>query len=320
MTYPSASPRLSPQQRQRLGHVAVLYQPPSLPVMPLAGDIVRFGLIADPQYADAEPDLTHDLYYRHSLHKLSTAISQLNPLPLDFVVSLGDLVDRHWASYDALLPRYEALRHPHVAILGNHDAAVISDQLAAHQPALGLPKNYYQFHFAGYRFIVIDGNDISLYCNAGNGDDHQQARERLNELIARQQPQAQNWNGSVGQAQFAWLEHQLQQARAQRETVIVFGHYPLAPLQQHMLWNGEALTGLLCRYQVRAYFAGHDHRGGYIRIDNTDFITLKGMLDSADRTPFAVAELVDGLLTISGYGGEISRVLRPGASEAPERL
>jgi len=76
-----------------------------------------------------------------------------------------------------------------------------------------------------------------------------------------------------------------------------------------MLWNGGELADLLCRYQVRACFTGHDHRGGYVRRENTDFIIMKGMLDGAEDVPFAVVELLDGVLTVRGYGSEISRIL-----------
>lgn len=291
----------------------MLYHPPMLRSSAPNASTLRFGLIADPQYADADPDLENNLYYRHGLRKLSSAISVLNDLPLDFVVTLGDLVDREWSAYSELLPRYDALRHPHVAIIGNHDARVISDRLAEHVPPLGLPKSYYHFRLGAFRCLAIDGNDISLYCNAGNGDDLQQARAELDRRIAQQQPQAQPWNGSVGPKQLAWIEDQLQQARQQGETVLVFGHYPLTPLKKHILWNGETVADLLCSYGVRAYFAGHDHRGGYYRRGNTDFITLKGMLDGPDTVPFAVAELNGQQLTLTGYGGEISRILPAGS-------
>lgn len=182
MTFLPENTALSLSQQQALGKVSTLYQTPEIRSPSPHRPTLRFGLIADPQYADAPPDLEHNRYYRHSLRKLSAAITELNALPLDFVVTLGDLV-------------------------------------------------------------------------------------------------------------------------------IVFGHYPLTPINNHNLWNCETLLELLCEYQVRAYFAGHDHRGGYARIGNTDFITLKGMLDGADSLPFATVELQNGEITIHGYGTEVSRVL-----------
>ncbi|WP_336795641.1 metallophosphoesterase [Erwinia aphidicola] len=301
---------LSALQQQALGCVAALYRPPQLNAVTPLDATLRFGLIADPQYADVDADVPKNLYYRHALHKLPQAIDALNQQPLDFVVTLGDLVDRHWPSYQTILPLYETLRPPHAMVIGNHDARVISDRLSgAHTPPAGLPKSYYQFRLAGFLFIVFDGNDISLYCNQGNGDERHQAEAQLADLLARNQPQAKPWNGAVGAQQMAWIEQQLIAAEQRAETVVVFGHYPLAPHNSHNLWNGGELAALLCRYRVRACFSGHDHRGGYARIGNTDFITLKGMLDGADSVPFAVVELLDGVLRVKGYGGEVSRIL-----------
>lgn len=291
---------LTALQRTLLGDVAEWYQPPDLRRAPL-GSSLCFGLLADPQYADIDADVKQQLYYRHALRKLPQAIDALNQQPLDFVVTLGDLVDRDWRSYAALLPVYDRLVHPHAVVMGNHDAQTVAQQL---NDAAPLPKSYYAFRMAGWRFIVYDGNDISLYCNRHNGDDRQQAARLLADLLASQQPQAQPWNGAVGSAQRAWLEAQLQQAQAAQEQVIVFGHYPLAPHNSHMLLNGPQLAQLFCRYGVRACFAGHDHRGGYARLAQTDFITLRGMLDGAEAVPFATVTLTPAGMTVTGYGGQ----------------
>ncbi len=301
--------QLTDEQRQALGKVSIIYKVVELADTPHSNTTLRFGLIADPQYADAEPSETHPRFYRNSLGKLSRAINELNDHHLEFVVTLGDLVDRDWESFSAVLSVYEALHHPHAMVIGNHDAQVLSEYLSAQSPVVGLPKSYYQFTQPGYRFIVIDGNDLSLYCNEGNGEEHHQAEAMLAQLRVEQRVQAQPWNGAVGSQQLAWLEQTLQQAQHQQETVLVFGHYPLAPENKHNLWNCDLLVSLLCHYQVRAYFAGHDHEGNYTRIENTDFITLKGMVDGADRLPFAMVELKNGELIVNGYGPEVSRAL-----------
>ena len=303
------SSHLTAAQSLALGQVSSLYQPPQFSGQSTPSGSVRFGLIADPQYADADPNLEYNRYYRNSLRKLSQAITELNDLPLAFVATLGDLVDDHWSSYAELLPVYGQLRHPHAVVLGNHDADVISRHLAAQSPALALPKHYYQFSLNGYRFIVIDGNDISLYCNPANGEEHAQAQHLLARIRAEHQPQAQSWNGAVGDEQLRWLACSLEDAQSKGETIVVFGHYPLAPENEHNLWNCDALVALLCRYQVRAYFAGHYHFGDYVRVENTDFITLKGMVDGNDLLPFAMVELAGDTLSVTGYGPEISRVL-----------
>ncbi|WBL72877.1 metallophosphoesterase [Serratia liquefaciens] len=300
---------LTAAQTLALGAVSTLYRAPQFTEQSGQPEKLRFGLIADPQYANADPNFEYNRYYRNSLRKLSQAITQLNDLPLAFVATLGDLVDRDWDSYADLLPVYQQLRHPHAVVMGNHDADVISCHLAAHSPALALPKHYYQFSLKGYRFIVIDGNDLSLYCNQANGDEYAQAQHLLARIRAEHQPQAQSWNGAVGDEQLRWLECSLADAQKQGEKVLVFGHYPLAPDNEHNLWNCDALVTLLCRYQVRAYFAGHYHLGDYVRMGNTDFITLKGMVDGDELLPFAVVELDGDSLSITGFGPEISRTL-----------
>jgi len=295
---------LSPSQRTLLADIASLYQPPSLRALPVRDNGIRFGLLADPQYADVDPDISNNLYYRNGLNKLSQAIKAFNAEPLDFVVTLGDLVDRHWQSYAAILPVFARLQHPHAVVLGNHDAQTIAERLDNQAP---LPKGYYAFRFNGWRFVVYDGNDMSLYCNTLNGRDREEAAALLAQLQHDQQPQAQPWNGAVGRQQFNWIEQQLQAAQQSRESVIVFGHYPLAPVTTHRLMNAPALVALFTRYRVRACFAGHDHRGGYTCIDGTEFFTLKGMLDGPTAVPFAWVDITGDQLRVSGFGGEISR-------------
>ncbi|MEA9393438.1 metallophosphoesterase [Acerihabitans sp. TG2] len=304
---------LSPEQLHALGEVSEFYR---LPAMGPPRDDenrpvrVRFGLLADPQYADVDPDPSHVRYYRHSLEKLAQVIDELNQQPLDFVVTLGDLVDRQWSSYADILPLYRRLKHPHLTVMGNHDADTLSRHLASQRPALALPKHYFHFSFAGYCFIAIDGNDLSLYCNQANGDEQLRAQHMLGQLQAQGAIQAQPWNGGLGEAQLDWLAQTLQTAAQRHEQIIVFGHYPLAPEDRHNLWNHQAVVALLVKYRARAYFAGHQHAGGYQRIDGTDFITLKGLVDGARSTPFAVVELYGNTLTLHGYGTQHSLTLK----------
>ncbi|MBK0123811.1 metallophosphoesterase [Pantoea sp. S61] len=302
MTHPHP---LTSLQRELLGDVAELYALPDLrPAM--RDNVLRFGVIADPQYADVEADIANNLYYRHALDKLPQAIEALNQQSLDFVVTLGDLVDRNWASYAAILPLYDQLVHPHAVVLGNHDAQTLAQHL---NNRAALPKSYYAFRLAGWRFIVYDGNDVSLYCNAQNGDDYYQAENLLAELKAQRQPQAQPWNGAVGQQQLNWIEQQLIEAQQRGEKVGVFGHYPLAPHTSHILMNASVLVDLLYSYNIQFCFSGHDHRGNAAYIGQTGFYTMKGMLDGPSEVPFAVVEVDDNGVRIHGFGGEISRGL-----------
>ncbi|HEX2147759.1 MAG TPA: phosphatase, partial [Pseudorhizobium sp.] len=46
--------------------------------MPQNSSLIRFGVIADPQYAPLPPNLELNRYFAHSLGKLDEAIATLN--------------------------------------------------------------------------------------------------------------------------------------------------------------------------------------------------------------------------------------------------
>ena len=81
-----------------------------------------FGLVADVQYADADP--VGSRYYREARGKLADCVRVLNQMDLAFVIQLGDLIDRDYSSFDAVVPIYDRLRSPHYHVLGNHDFSV----------------------------------------------------------------------------------------------------------------------------------------------------------------------------------------------------
>ncbi|CDZ29560.1 Hypothetical protein, partial CDS, partial [Neorhizobium galegae bv. officinalis] len=130
--------------------------------MPHEKPLLRFGVIADPQYADLPPWLEMDRYYANSLDKLGEAIGVLNGEDLAFVVTLGDLIDRGWEGYDPVLAVYRDLRHESFLMPGNHDFFVAPAQLGDVHTRLGMPAAWHEFSRGGFRFVVIDGNEISL--------------------------------------------------------------------------------------------------------------------------------------------------------------
>ncbi|MGO6904967.1 hypothetical protein ACCS96_32855, partial [Rhizobium ruizarguesonis] len=76
-----------------------------------ASPLFRFGIIADPQYAAIAPHVAMDRYYANSLAKVAEAIEVFNGEELSFVMTLGDVIDRSFSSFDDILPVYEKLRH-----------------------------------------------------------------------------------------------------------------------------------------------------------------------------------------------------------------
>lgn len=289
--------KLSPAQWQVLADIAPVYQVPV--VAEKQPQRLRIALLADPQFADVSPDYAKGLYYPSALEKLPALFRQLNAMDLDLVVTLGDIVDRHWQDYQPVLALYRQLNHPHLFITGNHDAAVISRQLEQQSPVLPLPKHYFALQTAGFRLLALDGNDISFYATSAQPEDRRQAEQFYAALTIAREPQAQSWNGGIGQQQYQWLEQQLMDAHRQQQQVVVLGHFPLAPAGIHRLWNGEQIADLLTRHRVLASFHGHDHRGAIETRHHTRFITVRGMLEGATCVPFMIAELTPEGMTLT---------------------
>jgi manganese-dependent ADP-ribose/CDP-alcohol diphosphatase len=221
---------------------------------------LRFGVIADPQYADAEAKCSRS--YRNSIAKLTDTITELNKHELDFTVTLGDVIDRDLKSFDTILPIYKKAKPPQTFVLGNHDFDVADEDKAKVLPTLGLEKSYYSQSIDDWHFIYLDGNDVSSYRYAKDDALTKSAEKTLKAL---KKPQAKSWNGGIGEAQMQWLAKQLDQAKKSNNRVIVFNHFPVFPLNNgHNLWNDRALVELLTSYEnVAAYMNGHNHRGNY---------------------------------------------------------
>jgi hypothetical protein len=299
----------------KAGAAAALFAPFSgftvTPAGAQAGPLFRFGIVADPQYAPVVPNLKLNRYYSNSLWKLSEAIEAFNKEDLQFVATLGDIIDRHWDSYNHILPLYDKLKHEHFFLLGNHDFDVAAEYLTSVTRTVGMEKAYYDFTGGGYRFIVLDGNDVSLFAPPPDDPRREIASGRLDELKAKGAPNAQAWNGSLGDEQFAWLGETMKKAQAAGEKAIVMGHYPVYPQNEHNMWDSERVVELLKGFDnFVAYFNGHNHAGNYGEIGGKHFLNFKGMVDTPDQSAYSVVEVYADRLEIRGFGREESRTLK----------
>jgi 3',5'-cyclic AMP phosphodiesterase CpdA len=272
--------------------------------------LFSFGIIADPQYADIEPRPEMGRYYRNSPAKLTDAIEVLNGEDLSFVVTLGDLIDRGWESFDGILPVYEKLRHRSVLLPGNHDFSVAPEYLDKVHQRLDMPSPWYDFTVGGVRFVVLDGNDVSLFAPPAGDPRRAIAESRLAELKAAGAINAQTWNGSFSDEQFDWLASVLKKADMAQEKVILFCHYPLYPENAHNMWDAPRIVDLLTGHEcVAAWFNGHNHEGNSGTLAGKHFVNFKGMVDRPDENTFAIADLYADRIEIRGFGREESRVL-----------
>ncbi len=262
----------------------------------------RFGAIADCQYCKETSAVRK---YNLSPKKLAACVEHYNKLDLAFVVHLGDFIDRDFESFDVVGPVYNRLKAPHYHVLGNHDFSVADDKKALVPKRMGLKKRYYDFTHKNWRFIVIDGNDVSLYAYPKN-DPRTKAATAFHRRLKAGTP---TWNGGASDKQLKWIESRLKLATQAKERVILFCHFPVYPANVHNLWNDEAVTGLLAKYPcVAAYINGHNHGGNYGKNGNIHYLTLKGMVDTV-KSSYSVIEVHESELKVVGYGRQENRVM-----------
>ena len=269
----------------------------------------EIGLVADAQYADVDAKGTR--FYRQSISKLSAAVEYFNGRNLAFCVHLGDLIDREWKSFDAITKPLESSRHRWHQLLGNHDFDVIDAQKADVPQRMGMAWRYGTFDHAGFRFVVLDTNDVSTYAHAAGTPGRSAAAAELARLQAAKVEQAKPWNGGVGPAQLAWLERTCSEARETRRKVIIFAHHPVLPEGAHNVWNANEVLAVIDRHpQVVAWINGHNHAGAFGERNGMPFLTLHGMVETSDTTAFATAKILADRIVLHGHGREPSREMK----------
>ena len=259
-----------------------------------------FGVIADCQYCDCPS--TTQRFYKHSPAKLAACVAEFNKYDLAFAVHLGDYIDKDFASFDTLQPIMDQLKTPLKQVLGNHDFSVAEELKKKVPKRMGLKKRFYSFSEQGWRFIALDGNDLSTFASF-TPKKKAEAKQLLEGLQAEEKENAQTWNGGLSSQQMKWLRKQLAKAERKQEKVILFCHFPLYPANPHNLWNDGAVRSVLEEYDcVKAYFNGHNHAGHYGEKDDIHYLTFKGMVDTPDQTSFSIVTLQGNQIIIKGFG------------------
>ena len=60
---------------------------------------------------------------------------------------------------------------------------------------------------------------------------------------------------------------------------------------------------------VKAWFAGHDYKGGYCVRNGIHHVTMKGMVEAPLKNSYATVKLYPDKMIIAGFGKEESRLL-----------
>lgn len=270
---------------------------------------LRIGLIADAQYAEIDPVGTR--FYRASIGKLEQALDHFNGQDLDFCVHLGDLIDKNWSSFDDILKPLTKSRHVVHQLLGNHDFAVLDAMKPRVPGRMGMKRRYYAFDRGGFRFVALDTTEVSTYAHPAETPEQAAAAAELQRLQVAKLAHAQSWNSGIGPAQLQWFEGQCREAAEAGRKVIVFAHHPVYPANVHNLWNCDQLLAALERHvNVVAWFNGHNHAGNFGTHHGIPFVTLRGMVETADTNAYAVATLHPDRIEVAGHDREPSRELK----------
>ncbi len=265
---------------------------------------LSFGAIADCQYCPGPNRGSR--HYAASVAKLKECVDDLNERDLEFVVHLGDLIDRGYASFDVVLPLYQSLRMPAYHVLGNHDFEVADKWKAKVTERLGMESKYYDFALKGWRFLALDGNDVSFHAYPKNSLEYSAADSYYRE----NKISTPKWNGAIGKEQLHWMRKVLQKAEREGEKVIILCHFPVFPVDPHNLWNADEVVSLLEEFScVKAYLNGHNHKGEYGIRNGIHYLTLKGMVET-ERNAYSIIRVTEKEMQLEGHGRENDRVMR----------
>ncbi|NKI27561.1 hypothetical protein HCG49_13405 [Arenibacter sp. 6A1] len=266
--------------------------------------LFSIGVIADCQYCNIEG--TGVRKYSSSKEKLELCVTHFNTLDLTYTIHLGDFIDRDWENFDVVTPIYNKLLAPRYHVLGNHDFSVSDDKKAKVPSKLGMPAAYYDFEVKGWRFIVLNGNDISFHAHAKGSREYNFATT----YYSQNKISSPKWNGAIGEKQMNWLKTILEKASKEDEKVILYCHFPVYPENIHNLWNAHEVIALLEKYPVvKAYINGHNHEGNYGIKNGIHYLTFKGMVDT-EETSYGVLKLFTDHLEVKGYGREGDKILQ----------
>ncbi len=271
---------------------------------------LKIGIIADCQYCDCDYSERWNNDYRQGSPRLQQAVDKFNANDVELVFHLGDFIDRDFKSFETVKPIMNQLKMPHYYVLGNHDFSVADSLKSSVLATLNLVHPYYTAQKGKWLFIVLDGTDVSPY-NTIDADKINFANKEMKRYKQLGRPQANPWNGALGNEQLTWLEAQLQMADNQKLNAIVLAHFPVLPLSALNLWNDVEVVQIIENHKsVKAYFNGHHHPGNYTKKEGIHYITFQGMVRGKEETAFAVVSLEKKEIMVEGVGREPFRTLR----------
>lgn len=261
--------------------------------------IARFGITTDIHHADLPNRRAR--HYRQALDKLRVAVDAFNDENPDYVVQMGDVIDRRQADaqiavdrlgvVEAALGRLRCDRH---YVIGNHCAAWLTQaQLVEH---CGAVASYYSFDVERFHFVVVD----SCYTRDG--------KPFHADLQARY---------FIPEDQRRWLADDL--AKTDKPT-IVLAHQPLGGSRgRASVQNADDIRNILTESgKVLAVFQGHIHRNDYAQLHGIHYCSLAALVDGSGQAnnSYGIVSLYeDGSIRIQGFHQMQSRDMKAAAME-----
>jgi hypothetical protein len=256
---------------------------------------LRFGIVTDTHYADAEPLGTR--YYRESPAKLRECVDLMNDKEVEFLCELGDFKDQANPPVEESTLRFlreiervfREFRGERYHAIGNHDLDSISKKQFL--SVAGGDSTYYSFDVAGYHFAVLDA------CYTSKGEDYDHGRFEWTDA-------------NIPAAQLDWLADDLSKTSY---PTIAFVHQNLDGEGAVFVKNAEDVRKIIeGSGKVRAVFQGHDHAGRCRMINGIDYYTLKAVVEGSgdENNAYAVVEVLKGGdMTVTGYRRAVSKRL-----------
>ena len=263
--------------------------------------LARFGLLADPQYTDHDPEIGRN--YREGKNITKATLERFNKEEkLDFVCNLGDIVDgRIKEELPEVVEVFKASKFPVKHTIGNHDMKKQSDEDL--QKAFGMKNFNYMFKVGSVRFIVIHSLEISYMRPKGSPE----RAEAEAYMEAHKERNLKKYRGMLSSAGKRWLDEQLTAADAAGEHVIVMTHVPLydkAASKSCVFWDVDEMFKLVDAHPcLKAWLSGHEHKGGMAVRNGVLHKTVKGLCEMKEPTGVIVNVYRDRI-ELKGFGEE----------------
>ena len=273
-----------------------------------AKPLFRIGLVTDLHYADK--DRSRSRVYRDSLEKLGVALAQFKESKVDFVLELGDFIDRardvetelrYLAVVEKEFERCGTDRH---YVLGNHcvDTLTKAEFLSHCGQRKSEKEAFYSFDHGELHFVILDA------CFRADG-------------VAYGRKNFEWTDTDIPASEREWLSKDL---AATSKPTIVFVHQRLDVGGHYGVKSGPMVREILAKSsKVLAVFQGHYHNNEHKKIGGVNYVTLAAMVEGAfekKHNAYSVLECFpDGVLRVNGFAWQKDWELRGTASKPTVR-